>query len=350
MNQYLDEIKFIGCHLIQFILMPFVTFHQKEFFKFVPFPLFLSFSNEIFMLPLTFFISWSSHKFTSNFSYLRMPPQIWKLFFFATIVTTLGMFIMNISIYASDIDFILLFRLTGIIWNGLFGFLFLHERLSSLGFFSLGIVLFGIVFIMKDFEWSTSRLPSTTQIFLQLLLLITFSINLLFNKKILSIISHSETNFKMLDFLLWKSIFLLPISFVFSLFLEPGAWINFSNIFDSKMISWLLLGIIFHQILQVSMTYSEKITSMITMGVINQLRILGTLIISNFMFHQTHWEFSKLFGAGMLFCGGILYSISRMNTNKPISNTSNNSSISESDNEKLILNFETEREKSDIET
>lgn len=329
---------FIGSHFLQFILTSFMTFHHKEFFKFVPFPSFLSFLNGIFILPISFFVSWSSHKFSNNFGYLKIPLSILKWFIYSTLLTTIGIIVMNISIFASDIDFVLLFRLTSVVWNGLFGYLFLNEQLSYLGFLSLGIVLIGIFFITKDFEWSTSKMPSTTQIFLQLFSMLIFSINLLCNKKVLNIISHNESNFKIMDFLFWKTILLLPISFFASLILDPGAWINFLNIFDTKTISWILLTTFLHQITQMVTTYVEKITSMITIAVIDQLRILGTLVISNFTYHQTNWKFSKLIGAGLLFCGGILYSLSRMQDGFPKDNHVTGSNSSKIEEEIIVIN------------
>lgn len=142
---------------------------------------------------------------------------------------------------------------------------------------------------------------------------------------------------------------MLPISFFFSLIADPGAWLNFFNIFDAKMISWLFLSTILHQILQVVMTYSE-ITSMITMGVINQLRILGTLIISNFTYHQTHWNFSKLFGAGLLFCGGIIYSVSRMKAPSPVISHNNSSNTDDSDDKNLVMDFKPEMRRCGIDS
>lgn len=332
-SKYKDGLVFTGFHLLQFVLVSLTSFFKKEFFKFTPYPLFISFMNGFFMLPLAFLVTWSAHKFKRSLIFLKIPSQIWNLLLISSLFNTVGIIVMNIGFFASALDFVLLFRLTSLVWNGLFGFLFLNERLNFLGFSSLGIVFVGILLIIKDFEWSTAKLPSTTQIILQLLSILLQSINLLLNKKVINVLSRIETEFQLLDFLFWKSSFLLPISFFSSIYFESNAWNQFSNIFTFKFFYWVIFGTVIHQCLHITITYVQKITSMISMGVIAQLRVLGTLIISHFTYNETNWNLSKLAGATLLFGGGILFSVSRMT----MENSHNTESISQ-DEEYLISN------------
>lgn len=311
-----DSLIFTGVHLLQFVFVSANSFFKKEFFKFAPYPLFISFMNGIFMLPLAFFVTWSAHKFKRSIKFLKVPSQIWNWLLLSSLFNTVGIIVVNIGFFASALDFVLLFRLTSLVWNGIFGFLFLDERLNCLGFSSLGVVFGGIFFIVKDFEWSTAKLPSTTQIILQMLSIILQSINLLFNKKVINILSRIETEFQLLDFLFWKSTLLLPITFFSSIFFEPNSWNQFSNIFTFKFFFWIIFGTILHQSLHVTITFVQKITSMISLGVIAQLRVLGTLVISHFAYNETNWNTSKLFGCALLFSGGIMFSISRMTMEK----------------------------------
>ncbi|OHS96636.1 hypothetical protein TRFO_37131 [Tritrichomonas foetus] len=307
-----DPIKFLTLHFIMFILVAWMNLYKKEFFKFTPFPLFISFITGVLMLPLSFFVSWSAHKFSKSLSFFKVPKPVVKWLILSAILNTFGITIMNVGFFASDLDFVLLFRLTGVVWNGLFGYIFLGERLSLLGFLSLGIVLIGIIAIIKDFQWSQAKFPSTIQIILQLASIIFQSVNLLFTKKVLNILNSIDTEFQLLDYLFWKSVINLPTSLLTSLFYEPGAWVNFTQVFSWKMIRWTIYGTIHHEIMHVVLTYTQKITSMITMGVIAQLRILGTLVISSFAYHQTKWDISKITGAFLLFFGGVIYSFSRV--------------------------------------
>lgn len=311
-NKCKGSLIFGGTHLLQFVFVSANSFFKKEFFKFAPYPLFISFMNGVFMLPLAFFVTWSAHKFKKSISFLKVPDSVWPWLLLSSLVNTFGIIVINIGFFASALDFVLLFRLTGLFWNGIFGFLFLGERLNLLGFASLLIVLCGIILIIKDFEWTTAKLPSTTQILLQMVSILLHSINLLFNKKVINILSRIETDFQLLDFLFWKSTLILPISFLSSIFFEKIAWDNVSSIFTLKFFFWIIFGTILHQSLHVTITYVQKITSMISMGVIAQLRVIGTLVISHFAYNETNWNFSKLFGTVLLFSGGVLYSISRM--------------------------------------
>lgn len=326
-----DSLIFSGAHLLQFVFVSANSFFKKEFFKFTPYPLFISFMNGIFMLPLAFLVTWSAHKFKRSLNFLKIPNQIWNLLLLSSLFNSVGIIVMNVGFFASALDFVLLFRLTSLVWNGLFGFLFLDERLNILGFSSLGIVFGGIVLIIKDFEWTTAKLPSTTQIILQLVSIIIQSINLLFNKKVINTLSHIDTEFQLLDFLFWKSTLLLPITFFSSIYFESNSWSQFSNIFTFKFFCWTVFGTILHQSLHITITFVQKITSMISMGVIAQLRVIGTLVISHFAYNETNWNASKLVGVALLFSGGILFSISRMTMEK-----SHNSESIGQDEEYLI--------------
>lgn len=314
-SNQMDVFVFSAVHIIHFILVTANNFYKKEFFKFLPFPLFISFFSEVLMVPLAFFISWSLHHFDKSMPFLKVPRCVWKWLLLSSFVNTLGLIIMNLGLFASDLDFILLFRLTGLVWNGLFGFIFLGERLSFLGLCSLFIVIFGMIFIIQDFEWSTAKFPSTIQICLQLLNIIFHSIGVLITKKVLSVLSQINTDFQLLDFLFWKSFMILPISFFISIFFEQEPWLKITDVLSLKMFVWLVIGTIIHESLHIAMAYVEKLTSMITLGVIGQLRILGTLVISNFAYHQTTWNSTKLIGAALLFAGGALYSVSRLSMN-----------------------------------
>jgi hypothetical protein len=51
------------------------------------------------------------------------------------------------ALFASSLDFILVFRMTGLIWDNLFGYFALHECLTLQGAGSFGIIGIGIVAI-----------------------------------------------------------------------------------------------------------------------------------------------------------------------------------------------------------
>ena len=310
-----EMITFVSFHFLQFILLAVSNVYRKELFKVFPYPFFVSFTESIFMLPLSFFISWSSHKFSRNFSFFKVPRPVMKWLIISSVIGVVSMTSMNIGFFVSSLDFVLLFRLTNIVWTGLFGILFLGEKLSLQGFAALAVVFLGIIITMKDFQWSTSKTPSTIQIFLQFITMLFHSINMLFLKKVLIILTEAETSFQLLEYLFWKSVIHIPVALFTSVFLEPYPWSHLDTFFNWRFFLWIFFGTIIHQAMHIVMTYTQKITTLITMGVISQLRVIGTLFISHIKYHETTWDLSKIFGTILLFIGGIIYSISRFNSN-----------------------------------
>jgi hypothetical protein len=55
---------------------------------------------------------------------------------------------------------------------------------------------------------------------------------------------------------------------------------------------------------------------MISLGILTQLRVTTTLIVSYIVYKQTVWGISRLFGFSLLIIGGLMYLISRETMDK----------------------------------
>jgi hypothetical protein len=78
------------------------------------------------------------------------------------------------------------------------------------------------------------------------------------------------------------------------------------------VVLWTLFGAVLHQALHLVLAQLHKITTMISMGVIFELRLVGSLIISYFVYRQTTWNAGKCGGVVLLVAGGIIYSTTRI--------------------------------------
>jgi drug/metabolite transporter (DMT)-like permease len=203
-------------------------------------------------------------------------------------------------------------RLTQLVWNGLLGFVFLKERLSLSGSIAIALVVVGMLFVVSDFQWSSARMQSRAQIFVHSLTIFLTSLGSLVTKHILATLTTTGTSFQILDYLVWMSVLSLPPKLIASGLKEPIPRADFADVVTPNLLLIVALGTLLHELLQLVLTQLHKMASLLTLGVITQVRQLGTLVISYFVYRQTHWDRSRLFGAGLLVTGGILYWYSRM--------------------------------------
>lgn len=300
-------IIFLLLLISQFILSSTMMFYKKAFLEFLPYPFFVSFTSGLLLVPVSFLVAWSSHGFPNSISFLRPPRDAIRWLVGSGVLHAVSVIVVNIGFFASDLDFVLLMRLTTLVWHSLFGYVFLGERLSSLGMFAFSMVAVGIVLVVYDFEWSVSKMPSKIQILVQMTSNMLMSVGGLVTKKIMNVINQTETNFKVLDYLVLTSLMSLPTTFLVSLWKEPKAWGHLQEIFTWKFVGWSVFGTVVHEFLHLVLAELHKRASLISMGIIGQLRIVGTLAVSYFVHHQTTWDFHKLVGVGLLVSGGVIY-------------------------------------------
>jgi drug/metabolite transporter (DMT)-like permease len=299
-----------------FILASSLMFFTKELLRVVPYPFFVSFSQGLAMVPLAFLISWGSHKFPRSLRFLLPPSQAVPWMAASGVLHALVDITSNMGFFASDLDFVLFMRLTQLVWNGLLGFIFLGERLSLSGSLAICLVICGILFIVSDFQWSSSKMGSRAQIFVHSLTIFLTSVGSLVTKQIMSTLTACQSQFQILDYLVWTSVMSLPTTILVSQMRESTPWSHFTSIITPRVLLMVGFATLLHELLHLALTQLHKMASLLTLGVLSQVRLLGTLTISYFVYRQTKWDQAKFFGAGLLVAGGVLYSHSRMEQEK----------------------------------
>jgi drug/metabolite transporter (DMT)-like permease len=298
--------------ILEFVFFAGHNFFNKAFMRLFPHPLFVSFTNGICIIPTSFFVSWAAHNFTRSFGYL-VPPRDCLIWMIAGAVLESAITILfMVSYYGSALDFVIIMRLSGLVWNGFLGYLFLGERLSRLGVGCILLIVIGVLIVFSNFQWSVALLTSKTQISIQLLTIFLMSVNSLVTKKVLLVIGRAKTHFGILDYLAWGALLSLPPTFLFSIWKEPSSWHHISAIVTSKMVTLTFFGTILHQLLHFLIAQVHKLASMISMGVLSQVKLLGTLLISHFVYRETNWDQYNFTGLGLLVVGGIVYSVTRI--------------------------------------
>lgn len=302
---------------LQFALSSTMAFMRKGFIKFFPHPFVTSVLNSISILPLAILLDSWQHKWARLLDHIIPPKEIVNNLIISGILNSGMMITANIGFYSSALDFILLFQLTSLIWNSLLGYIFLHERISRYSLFSIFIIFCGILMIVLDFDWSTKTFPSSIQILLQTIALFLSAAAILITKKTLNTISTLNTKFDIYDLMVWKSILsFFPTLFV-SLWKELDTWGRLDELITMKVVVWTSVLAVVHELAHIVMTYMQQTTSMISLGVIDQVRVLATLVLSHFVYNETKWKFTKLVAVALLITGGISYSYFRSNEKLP---------------------------------
>ncbi|KAH0794917.1 hypothetical protein GPJ56_001194 [Histomonas meleagridis] len=264
----------------------------------------------ILSIPEGLLAAWVNLGFPKSTRWLIPPKEIiWHLIF-SSMTYGIMMCSNNLGIFVSDVDFTVIFKVSGVVWQGLFAAIFLKEKITLYFVVSVSFVIVGTILISAKFQWSTDKMPSFGQFLLQFISIIFQTFSSVSLKKSMNIIEGSERSISLLTFLAWRYfIACIPITF-FSLYLEPGAWINMGKILTSQTWLFIVVGSIIGEIFQlVNLSITKKI-SMISGIILAQLRFVPTLIISHLIYGDTQWTLLQIFGTISLCFGAFIYSFS----------------------------------------
>jgi hypothetical protein len=126
------------------------------------------------------------------------------------------------------------------------------------------------------------------------------------------IAAQVDRTLQILDYLVWGTLFSLPATFAFWLRREPSSSDPVANILTLNVVLWTLFGAVLHQAVYLALAQLHKITTMNSMGIIFELRLVVSLIISCFAYQQTTWSAEKCGGVVLLVAGGIIHSTTRI--------------------------------------
>jgi drug/metabolite transporter (DMT)-like permease len=304
--------RFSGILFLHFLLSTCFMFYKKEFVKLIPFPFFISFAQASVSVPVALIIAWISHRFAFRCSLCFPPLSLIPWLVASSIVQATSTIFLNIGFFASDLDFVILMRLTGLFWNGVMGIVFLGEHISRTGLFAVAVIVGGILLAVGDFQWSTTKMASHHQIGIQSVSIFLMSIGSLITKKIMRIIEDPQTHFSVFDYLAWASLITFPPILGVSILKEPEPWTQFETLLTSTLVWWTLIGAGIHQLLNLVIAHMHQLTTLMSIGVASQVRLLGSLMASYIVYRQTEWGISRTFGVILLAAGGVLYTYTRM--------------------------------------
>ena len=321
------DFKFILTIIIlnffHFIITAIMPIFNKEFFKFAPYPVSVTLLQVFLTIPLAFLIAWWNVGFKKSLNWLKIPKDLIGHLIFSSFSYGFMMAFGNIGLFVSNIDYAVLIRLSGLVWQGIFAFLFLGEKITLLNFLSMLIVMIGIVIMTTNFKKSNSQVSSIIQFLLQMITILFTSFSSISLKKVMNKAEGNNKKIELLTINFWRFLIALIPMFFLSIFYEPSSWINLKNIIDKKCLYYTLFGIFLGQSFQLIGLKLQTLTNVITLAVISQLKFLPTLILSHFLYNETKWNFNQIIGTIFVCLGAIFYSLTRLfenNKEKEIKN------------------------------
>jgi hypothetical protein len=128
----------------------------------------------------------------------------------------------------------------------------------------------------------------------------------------MSLIDQTDTQFNVLDYIASVAIISLPLMLAVSMLREPTAWTDFAVILNSRTVWWTVAGAVLHQVLNLVIAHMHRLTTLMSIGVAGQVKLLGSLIISQVVYGQTEWGVVRSAGVALLAAGGALYTYTRV--------------------------------------
>jgi drug/metabolite transporter (DMT)-like permease len=274
-------------------------FLNKQVLRYAPFPFLFSGLRTSIGIFIVLFLVWRSPTPTS-----LIPPRsvLWTLIPSVAVYAVLCLFY-SYGTYVSSVDFRLLFRMSGLFWNTLFGFVFLGESITLRHCFPLLLVILGLFLSMYDFQWSTELLSSKWQTLSLISELIVESTSSLLSKRASAAVQNTSFSYNCV-------IFYQYLTAVLSYFLS--AFVHERQAFDAKVLSLKLLGTLafsgmLGETADVLYMHLHKEATMMNLGFVRLVRSLCCLICSHFVLSETRWNFRQISGAAVLFGAGILH-------------------------------------------
>jgi drug/metabolite transporter (DMT)-like permease len=287
----------------------FPIFNRQMFLEH-PFPMYLTFLEMAASIPLSFIVSWMSLGFPRNLTWIVPPLFALPRIILASVFYAGMMLAGNVGFYVSAVDFAVLFRVSTIIVSTIFGMVFLHESLTFYSFIAICLVLYGIFSLASDFRWSTARMASQLQLFVQTAAVVTSSLSALTLKQAIKQLEDTKRGHRTMPMVMWRFVFGSATVLIFSVFFERSVWANlkFVNNFSSTM--WVLASMAMGGVYQAVGTILHQHQSLVTLSVVSQMKFLPTLAFSYFLLGETEWSSRQITGFCFLVVGSVFYCMS----------------------------------------
>jgi len=305
-------VSLIVLNLFHFAITAVMPIYNKEFFKIAPYPIFVTLLQIIVSIPIAFVIAWIKNGFGKDFRWLIPPKHSLGHLIYSSFSYGFMLAIGNLGLFMSNIDYAVLIRLSGLVWQGFLAFIFLGEKLSCFNFCSVVLVMIGIIIMTTNFNKSSSHAPSFLQFGLQMLTIMFTSLSSISLKKLMNDSSNTETKCDLLTIHFWRFLIASIPMAVLGLVLEPAAWINAPVILSKQCMVYTCIGVVLSQTFQFIGLKLQTMTTVMTLAVISQLKFLPTLVLSHYLYNETPWSNIQLIGALLLCTGAVSYSLSRV--------------------------------------
>lgn len=303
-------LSFFFINVFQFVFSTSSTFLIKKTFNKFPFPYLISFLRLFFGLLILLFVNWINHGFPLNLRWIIPPKPIIGWLCYAGFVYSILAILVNTGFFVSSIDFVVIFRMSGIIFNVILGMGFLGEKITKIGFFSLNITFFGIVISLMDFQWTISRLSSYSQIIIMIFTTFVEVISSFIHKRSILLLHKINSDFTIVSFSSWEYFISLFPLLIASLLYDRVSFDDLLTIISPETLALIFFIAILGQVATVLVLQLQKMATLISFGIINQLKQVITLSVSHFIFGDTKWNLRQSFGVLLLFTGGIIYTFS----------------------------------------
>lgn len=307
-----EQVKIVALNAVHITLATVIPIYSKELYRLVPYPLLLTFLEVVLSVPPALFVAWIAMG-RRNLRYWIMPPRsVIGSLVFSSVAFGLMMGAQNLGIYVSDINLATLFKLSGIVWQGILAKMYLGEAVTLVSAIATAVVMVGTFFIAAKFEWSTDKLPSAWQMVIHALAIAFQSVYCVSIKKVLNGLRDEGHELPVLVVLAWRYVLALAPLLVMSLVMEWRAWEKGFDIFDAKSFGMTVFGAALGELFQVTgITIAHKL-SVLANAICGQLKHIPTLFVSHVMYRETKWTWTQITGTILLCIGTFMFTISRM--------------------------------------
>jgi hypothetical protein len=289
---------------------------RKKFARLVAYPFLAAFTEHFLAVPSMFFAAWCRHKCPRSLSFAWIPREVICFLGVEAVIESLIAIMANVGYFASDLDFLMMMRLTKLVCDAAFGVLLLGERLTASGACSVAVVVTGIAIVISNFQWSVVKMTSIAQIVVQVSVIVLTSLDSFIIKKVVATPSFSHGLFTIVDLMAWAKLASLPSIFMASFWKDHYAWNRIREILTPGIVLFAFGGIVLQTSFWLCLMEFHRFASMISLGILTQLRVTTTLVVSYFVYRQTVWNTWRLFGFGLLVTGGVCYLMSKETVEK----------------------------------
>lgn len=289
-------------HFGLYVAMP---VYNKELFAFAPYPVFCTLLQIIISVPVSYIVGAIRHK--SVFRWLRLPRRHILGVILGSLSYGFMLAASNIGLFKSNLDYAILIRFSGTIVNGLFAVVFLGERLCLKSW--IGVIVIGIGMILVTIEQDGGSLPSYVLLVIQILANVFSAFSSILMKKVVDEAKQPESSFSLWTVHFWRFVLaLIPLGCI-------SAYMEKTQIGSEKRLKFVLfiiLGVVLTQLFQFIGLKLHAATSVLTSIVLNQLKLVLSLVIAHVAYRKSAWTIPQIVGSLCIAFGTGWYTYNQM--------------------------------------